>query len=335
MFSADDPYPFDCELKDFHEQCQRTRDLIHRTLADHSVDLSIYLDAALALAEVSVRGIKLTTEVADDFRSHQLSRMEFIQRLFRLDLSLQLPCADDLTLPAQLIRRLNENRFWTGSGQPPHDMDLRESALWDLLRLNEHLHSAWENILCAFAWPKWADRVPVEMQPKTPPDLPAAFEIYFQLPADSKPGKSFANKLRDAVSWISGGEDHEIRLHELRQEIEAVRRILVVQSVVPLTNTNETVRTVVNPNEEATSTLSGGTSGELPMMLSATDLARALEQPTSRVESFLRRFRVDYPDCFVEVDNHRKREARYLYRTVDVWSALQRQLPSWRKLTDR
>jgi hypothetical protein len=76
--------------------------------------------------------------------------------------------------------------------------------------------------------------------------------------------------------------------------------------------------------------------GELPSLLSAADLARALQQPVPRVESFLRRYRADYPDCCTEVEGGgtRKNEPRYLYRFADVWPLLQQQLPKWRKLAD-
>jgi hypothetical protein len=72
----------------------------------------------------------------------------------------------------------------------------------------------------------------------------------------------------------------------------------------------------------------------VPPLLSAADLANQLGQPIPRVESFLRRFREDSPDCAIEIDNPRPREPRYLYRTKEVWPALQQQLPAWRTLTD-
>jgi hypothetical protein len=59
-------------------------------------------------------------------------------------------------------------------------------------------------------------------------------------------------------------------------------------------------------------------------LLSASDLARKLGQPVSRVESFLRRYRVKYPDCFHmnDRDDRRRNEPTYLYRTADVLPAL-------------
>jgi hypothetical protein len=72
----------------------------------------------------------------------------------------------------------------------------------------------------------------------------------------------------------------------------------------------------------------------LPALLSAADLARLLGQPTERVDTFLRRFRRARGDCYIEVDNRRKNEPQFLYRTADVLPALQQQLPAWQRLTD-
>jgi hypothetical protein len=62
----------------------------------------------------------------------------------------------------------------------------------------------------------------------------------------------------------------------------------------------------------------------LPAMLSAPDLARWLDLPVSRVESALRRYRTEHRDCCQEVENRRRNEPRYLYRTADVLPVLQR-----------
>jgi len=69
-----------------------------------------------------------------------------------------------------------------------------------------------------------------------------------------------------------------------------------------------------------------------PELLSASDLARWLKQPRGRVETFLRRYRRDHPDCFAPVKARRKNEPARLYRTKVVWPALQAQLASWRTL---
>jgi hypothetical protein len=268
MFSLDDPYPFDDELKDFNEQCRRARGLIDQIEVDPPGDLSVYLDAILALVEVTFQGAELASEAVEDVCSGQLTRGEFIQRLFRLDFTLQLPCYDDLTLPARLVKLLNENRFLTLSDRAPLEWELNESALWELLRLNERLHSVWEWILESFAWPKWADRVPAELQPSEPPELPGAFEIYFRLPADTKPGKSFANKWREvALCWHcvkepSPPDDYPARLWELRQEIQAVRRALAAQHDGPVEDASEALPDgAVMPNEKTSAPESAGTVG--------------------------------------------------------------------------
>jgi hypothetical protein len=62
----------------------------------------------------------------------------------------------------------------------------------------------------------------------------------------------------------------------------------------------------------------------LPVFISASDLARFLGLPPARVESALRRFRSDHPDCAFEVDNPRRNEPRYLYRSADVRPVMER-----------
>jgi hypothetical protein len=72
----------------------------------------------------------------------------------------------------------------------------------------------------------------------------------------------------------------------------------------------------------------------LPALLSAPDLARVIQQPESRVDTFLRRFRKTRKDCFVRIPARRRNEPQCLYRTSDVWPALQERLPSWERRTD-
>jgi hypothetical protein len=74
--------------------------------------------------------------------------------------------------------------------------------------------------------------------------------------------------------------------------------------------------------------------GGLSVLLSAPDLARILGQPPQRVETFLRRLREDSRECFMETNNPRPREPKYLYRTAVVWPALQNQIRKWEKLAD-
>lgn len=60
----------------------------------------------------------------------------------------------------------------------------------------------------------------------------------------------------------------------------------------------------------------------IPPFQSASDLARRLGQPIDTVETFLRRHRERFPDCFREAEGRRRNEPRYLYRVADVWPAL-------------
>jgi hypothetical protein len=104
------------------------------------------------------------------------------------------------------------------------------------------------------------------------------------------------------------------------------------------------IRLAPDEREQAMRTLSEPQRGEkpettaevVPPFLCAADLARCIGQPKSRVETFLRRYREDHPDCFVEVEEGgtRKNEPRILYRTADVWPDLLQKLPKWDKLTD-
>jgi hypothetical protein len=59
--------------------------------------------------------------------------------------------------------------------------------------------------------------------------------------------------------------------------------------------------------------------------LSAPDLARQLDMNSSRVESALRRYRQNYPDCFIENEagGRRRNDPKYLYRVGDVLPHLQ------------
>jgi hypothetical protein len=67
---------------------------------------------------------------------------------------------------------------------------------------------------------------------------------------------------------------------------------------------------------------------------STSELARQLEQPTARVEGFLRRYRGKHGDCYIRVAMPRRGESQYLYRFADVWPVLQDQLRIWRAPAD-
>ena len=73
-----------------------------------------------------------------------------------------------------------------------------------------------------------------------------------------------------------------------------------------------------------------GTPAIMPDKLSADDLAKLLRQnghegTNDAVESWLRRYRIKYPDCFDMIGSPRRNEAKILYRTSDVWPHLVRQ----------
>ena len=61
----------------------------------------------------------------------------------------------------------------------------------------------------------------------------------------------------------------------------------------------------------------------LPVLICASDIAKHIRQNVKSVTSFLTRFAEKKPDCRVANDSKRKNEPAYLYRTADVWPALQ------------
>jgi hypothetical protein len=215
--------------EDLYEQYREARRLIDMTKSGLSDDPSVYLDAALALAQASVSAAEVADLLAYALQFHEWTPERFVQSIFRLNLP-ELPRAEELALPGSLIRQLDENRFWTGSDSPPLDEELRKSALWSLFRLNESLHERWGELYDRFKWSKWADRVPMELHPPEPPDLSAAFAVYFRLPPDSKPGRSFVFQLRAFARNLPNAEVPTKRLTELRAEIQAVKRELAIPS---------------------------------------------------------------------------------------------------------
>jgi hypothetical protein len=66
------------------------------------------------------------------------------------------------------------------------------------------------------------------------------------------------------------------------------------------------------------------TATDLPPFASAKDLATLIGKPSnaSAVESFLRRYRDKYPDCYTENESPRKNDPKYLYRVADVLPVL-------------
>ncbi|MFO0805091.1 MAG: hypothetical protein U0791_18450 [Gemmataceae bacterium] len=65
------------------------------------------------------------------------------------------------------------------------------------------------------------------------------------------------------------------------------------------------------------------TEAVLPVLLSASDIARHISRNPKSVTSFLTRLAVRLPDCRIENESKRKTEPKYLYRTADVWPSLE------------
>jgi hypothetical protein len=62
----------------------------------------------------------------------------------------------------------------------------------------------------------------------------------------------------------------------------------------------------------------------VPALLSASDIATRIQRNPKSVTSFLTRYAVKHPDCRVENTTKRQNEPSYLYRTADVWPALEK-----------
>ena len=56
------------------------------------------------------------------------------------------------------------------------------------------------------------------------------------------------------------------------------------------------------------------------------DIAKRIGRKRESVTSFLTRFATRNPDCRIENESKRKNEPGYLYRTTDVWPALEKWL---------
>jgi hypothetical protein len=98
------------------------------------------------------------------------------------------------------------------------------------------------------------------------------------------------------------------------------------RAVPPSTPPLEPIRPAVPPEgEQAAEPAEPEGMDRLPLKiaspLSAKDLATLLREEPSAVESFLRRYRTKYPDCYVENESPRKNDPHYLYRP-EVWPAL-------------
>jgi hypothetical protein len=65
-----------------------------------------------------------------------------------------------------------------------------------------------------------------------------------------------------------------------------------------------------------------GNSSPLPTLATVKELAERLHQPESVIRTCLGRYRKTHTDCCEPVPRPRKREARYVYRTADVWPML-------------
>jgi hypothetical protein len=73
------------------------------------------------------------------------------------------------------------------------------------------------------------------------------------------------------------------------------------------------------------------TPARLPAFASASDLAVYCGLGGNQVETFLRRYREKFPDCYREAEGGRVNEPKYLYRTADVLPELQKKVSRKRR----
>jgi hypothetical protein len=227
--------------------------------------------------------------------------------------------------------------------------------LWRFLAMARVLSDVWEDELISLREMR-EFRCPLGVYPGAVDAVLALGELALEeiwrvaWEADPPPGPPYA---LDDLMFERGGELPPFRVDWWYARLEALRRHYhglpdcwglegestcwdagIKQEVAALQRRLRSVGATVQQADARNATSNEEANGPLPVMLSAADLARSLGQPVSRVESFLRRFRESHPDCSIQVDSPRKNEPRVLYRTADVWPALQQQLPNWRKRTN-
>lgn len=81
-----------------------------------------------------------------------------------------------------------------------------------------------------------------------------------------------------------------------------------------------------NSPVEAAKPEDGEAEGILAFALSVAEIAERIGRNEKSVGSFLGRLAKKQPDCRIEIPNRRVREPEYLYRTADVWPAIEKWL---------
>jgi hypothetical protein len=211
-------------------------------------------------------------------------------------------------------------------------------------RLTERVVEMADLKSCGWVWPD-------------PPPVPAEWVRWLRLGARKL--RRLERELRRLLTprrrtGSSAGPDavrvanHEELAESIVARLPPVHVVLTPAPVLPTTEQSSTheVLTEITPEEETTASTEARDSatesdpnivatppvGVPPELCSSSDIAALLKQPPDRVDTFLRRYREKHPDCFVPVRSPRRNEPRFLYRTAEVWPALERQLPRWRTL---
>jgi hypothetical protein len=146
------------------------------------------------------------------------------------------------------------------------------------------------------------------------------------------PAPQFVSKLNLPGDWDTRrapGEDESLPLpseHDLEAWTPPPRVFLVC--VPPrwwqdMERLRALAEAAVEPAAAQTSPVAPAIPAPPPVLLSAADLAKLTGLSVDQVDSFLRRYRENYPDCYVRNESKRKTDPKYLYRTADVLPALQ------------
>jgi hypothetical protein len=144
-------------------------------------------------------------------------------------------------------------------------------------------------------------------------------------------GRTDEEAARRGAAWVQGRVDADFHLPALRWLHQDLNR-LDVGNLPPWTDEpqDETaaldlLNRMIRACEQTASSeppLAGSTATPLPLRASAKDLAAMLGESDDAVDSFLRRYRDKYPDCYIPTDSPRRNEPKYLYRVADVLPAL-------------
>ena len=140
--------------------------------------------------------------------------------------------------------------------------------------------------------------------------------------------------------WLTG---NTVQLDALKRVIDDVVRWCVANGAIVRDHAAPPVQTpalaarpaeaigAVGGDKGGTGEAEGGTppndgkaSGIPPALLAASDIAKRIKRNVKSVSSFLTRFAAKNQNCRTETETPKPNEPQYLYRTADVWPALEK-----------